>query len=293
MNNRFWFDLDYQKHTIDFRINFKYQESLPAAKYTIERIMLDYPAPYRLMASGGVDSQAMLYAWMLYGRNFIPTSIRYNSDMNSHDLETLGEFTKLFNLDVEYVDFDVLNFYQTSLPELAEKYKCISPQFATHIAMTTGLNGTCIFSGDLSFSGTFAVNSANLCVLRASQDRPIVPYFFIHTPELAYSGHYTTRKKKLLLDNYHRHDFYKIKCDIYHKLGYPVIPQTEKYTGFERIKEYFDIEFKHLVTPAIKLKYFNKPSSRIYDLLLRYPYEEKYGTCDMTIFMNDLSGVSA
>ena len=41
-----------------------------AAKLAIESIIDSYPSPYNLMVSGGVDSQAMLYLWNKFGKNF-------------------------------------------------------------------------------------------------------------------------------------------------------------------------------------------------------------------------------
>jgi len=272
---------------IDFTTTNKLLASDEAAKLTVENIINNYPSPYHLMVSGGVDSQAMLYAWKLYGRDYIPVSVMYNSGMNMHDLETLAIFAEREKIDVKYIDFDLLKFYETEYDDLCETYQCISPHFGAHLGMTKNLTGTCIFSGDCLGVGGAAVKSNNLCLLRASRERSIVPYFFLHTPEIAYCI------------NYHRYiaqDLivsttdtpYETKVKTWTQLGFPVIAQVQKFTGFEKIKDYYDETHGHLITPKMILMNANanNSSKRTYDLLLRYPYEKKYGNLKYKYILN-------
>lgn len=279
-----WFKIN--KDIIDLRTQNKLVSTLEAAKLTVESIMNYYPPPYRLMLSGGVDSQAMLYAWKLFGRDYIPTSIKYNDSLNDHDLITLYQFSDKENIPIEYINFDLLDFYQTGFHEIVEKYKCVSPHFAAHLGMTENLNGTCIFGGDRLAAKSAAIFTGNLCLYHASKDRPIVPYFFMHTPELAYSSIIEKYPSKKYIDT--NKYLYEQKVNTLVQSGFPVIGQETKYTGFEKVKEYYDIHYSHLVTPKAKLKYAGKPSTRTFDLLLRYPYEYKFGVTTYKYILNEI-----
>lgn len=280
-----WYTVD--NNLIDFTTTNKLLASDEAAKLTVETIINHYPPPYHLMVSGGVDSQAMLYAWKLYGRDYIPTSVVYNNGMNMHDLETLAIFVDREKIYVKYIDFDLLKFYETEYDDLCETYKCISPHFGAHLGMTKNLTGTCIFSGDCLGVKSAALRNNNLCLLRASKERSIVPYFFLHTPEIAYCINYHRYIAKDL--NFSSTNFlYETKVRIWTTLGFPVIAQTQKFTGFEKIKDYYDETYGHLITPEIRLRYANKASNRTYDLLLRYPYEEKYGNPEYKYILNEI-----
>lgn len=272
-----WYHID--GASIDLTSDVQYVNVLAAAEITVKHIMLHYPPPYHLMVSGGIDSQAMMYMWKLFGRNFVPTAVKYNNDLNQHDLETLPEFGRLAGLEIQYLDFDLIGFYNNRYDQFAEKYQISSPHFGAHLGMSENLPGTVIFSGDFIQNvwqprQRSIIWPGNLCLYTASKTRNIVPYFFIHTPELAYSYLYESLSRNLPCN---RDDLYLDKADHYRKFGLPVIMQKQKYTGFERVKDYFDEHYKDLVTSEHKIKYRLNHSRRVYDLLLRYPYEKRYG----------------
>jgi hypothetical protein len=235
------------------------------------------------MVSGGIDSQAMLYSWKLFGRDFIPTSVIYDHDMNLHDLETLSEFAKQENLEINYVNFDLLQFYEKRYHELCERYQCISPHFGAHLGMTEALSGTVIFSGDRLGKFTAVLAKNNMCLVEASKERNIVPFFFMHTPELAYSMIYEMNIGHIRNT---AAPGYISKVNEWQSSRFPIIPQVKKYTGFEKIKEHYDEQYGHLVTTKLKLMYSTKTSKRAYDLLLRYPYELKFGNPIYNYYIN-------
>ena len=269
-----WFRID--GLTIDLSTDIKYLTTLDAAELTVKSIMRDFPPPYRIMVSGGIDSQTMLYAWKLFGKDYIPTSIEYSNGFNDHDLITLKAFAQQESIEIEYVNFDILDFFKDRFFYIVEKYHCCSPQFAAHIGMSEPLDGTCVFSGDRLDENVCHITSKNICMLEAAQDRPIVPYFFMHTPEISYSllyehGNLTTGIEQETFYDYER------KVLSYTKSGIPVIAQPTKYTGFEKVREYYDNNFAHLRTPKLKLTYFKQyPRHCMFDLLLRYPYQKRF-----------------
>jgi hypothetical protein len=259
-----------------------------AAKLAVLNIINTYPPPYYLMVSGGVDSQAMLYAWHLFGKNYIPTSIIYDeiAQFNQHDLQTLKLFSKKFNIEINYEYFDLLKFYKDQYDTTANKYECSSPHFCTHIKMSEKFKGTVIFSGNFLTQSGFPYNKAQHALTIYSYERPCVPFFFLSHPQLAYTGIFLKDTKKRNLVSSFR-ESYEYKVKYYQNLGFPVISQECKLAGFEKVKDYYDEYFWDLVTPKMRLKYNSRPSKRTYDLLLRYPYEEKFGETKYIFLLND------
>ena len=255
---------------------------IEAAKIAVIDIQKKYSPPYNLLFSGGIDSQAMVYAWLLYGENYKIVTYRYNNDLNYYDYKNAESFCQYFNVPITYKDFDLLTFLQSKYKTVSKEFKCSSPQICTHIEMVSDLEGTIIFGGDfLSISGP-RISRAILGLYNASLSRPnIIPYFLLHTPELAYSPAsivLTTeeardrKRAEFHKTNVNEKD-YNIKIQLYKKGGFKIIPQEEKYSGFEGVKDLYDKQFKTRLTWKDRIKYSNRPAQRTFDLLLRYPYE--------------------
>jgi hypothetical protein len=249
-------------------------EPLEAAIRTINSIVASYPPPYNLMVSGGIDSQAMIFCWLQSGVDFNIVSARYNTDMNAHDLEQLQPFATMFGLDIKYVDIDLIGFLKDEYHDYATTYRCTSPQICTHMKIAETVEGTAVFSGNFIQEGKVFLTDALLGLKRFAEksERPIVPFFFLESPELAYSlmpihSQYS----------YDETNYYEVKIEAYRDAGFPVIPQTMKFTGFELAKDYYDEHFADQVTVQQRLEFANKPSKRTFDLLLRYPYEKLLG----------------
>jgi hypothetical protein len=243
--------------------------TIDAAFLTIDLITKTYPAPYTLMCSGGEDSQAMLWAWKLSGVPFKVVSIRYVSSgifFNEHDLATLYQFVEKNKIDVQYYDFDIIDFLENDHHNIATKFSCGSPQISTYIKMTELVKiGTILFSGnfivDTDQTNLGVINWIHLSMHRYSiflketnATRQLIPFFFLHHPKLAYGFLPRTPSK----------------FDRYKKNGFEIIP-IKKQNGFERVKEYYD-QYKDRISAQDRLKYANMLSKRVMDLLFRYPY---------------------
>lgn len=267
---------------IDFRHTVAGLRPLKAAILSVLDITSRYTPPYHVMVSGGIDSQAMLYAWHLSGVPFTATSILYNHTLNSHDLEQLAEFSKNELISVTYSPFDLLYFLENDYHEWAQRYQCSSPQIAAHMAMGHQLPGTKIYSGNF-LTTTAGMSYAQLALFRYSQEnsKTVVPYFFLHTPELAYS------MRPIAAQFQYRKDFYQSRVLSYQTAGFPVIPQIKKLTGFEQVKDIYDQQYSHRISAQARLQFAEKSSNRAFDILLRYPYERKFGTPLIRYLLNE------
>jgi hypothetical protein len=264
-----------QKHDI---IHIDYREHTPAVEkistidaafLAIESITKTYPAPYTLMCSGGEDSQAMLWAWKLSGVPFNVVSIRYVSSgifFNEHDLVTLYQFVEKNKIDVQYYDFDIIDFLENDHHNIATKFDCGSPQISTYIKMTE-----LVKAGTILFSGNFITDPAqahigvinwillsmhrySLFLKETNSIRQLIPFFFLHQPKLAYGFLPNTPSK---FDRYIKNEF-------------EIIP-IKKQNGFERVKDHYD-QYKDRISIQHRLKYIDAQSKRVMDLLFRYPY---------------------
>lgn len=271
---------------VDFTVpSFKetINDPLSAAIEAVNDIVKNYPPPYNLLASGGIDSQAMLYAWKKSNHPFKVYTFRYNETYNAHDIETLPLFCKQEDIDYSIIDFDYFKFLEEEYDTIANRYECSSPQIAMHIKMASFFNeGTCVYSGNFLGYNSAQLTYAILAVHRFSktpEGKNVVPYFFLHTPELAYSFTQMREVGKVILVHETDSSTYGKNANVkmYRVSGFPVIAQQGKFTGFEKFKEHYDSHDYVLKDPKNKLKWQFKPSKRPFDWLFRYPYEDKFG----------------
>lgn len=247
--------------------------SLSAAVEVIKKITSTYPGPYTLMCSGGVDSQAMLWAWQQSGKPFEAVAVKYISNdifFNDYDLAELNTFATTYKIPINYQNLDVISFLNGPLNEVSTAYDCASPQICTHIYMTKFIvEGTVIFAGNFGserFKPALSYHQLGLhryaMSMESDTSKKIIPFFFLHNQELANS--FVLSK----WDNWMNE--YDLKCQIYQMNGYPVIPQNKKFNGFEKLKEYYDL-FENQVPKKTRLSYSDMRSFRVFDLLYRYP----------------------
>ena len=254
---------------------------LEVSTSVINEIVAKYPPPYYLMVSGGIDSQALLWCWLNSNVPFVPVSVRYigapeyKEVLNEHDLEELEKFSLKHKINIKYIDFDIVKFLENELNEYAIKYQCTSPQICSHMKMSELVDGgTTIFSGNFILGFHYTYTILGLKRYADSSERSCIPFFFLHDKKLA--G----------LRN--RNDYgegYDGKVEFYRDLGIPVIPQNDKQTGFEIIKDYYDTRTDLVVTATEKLQFMNMPSKRKFDLLFRYRLMKEIRYQDKVIYV--------
>lgn len=258
---------------------------------TVKSISKSHPGPYYLMASGGADSQSMLWAWKCSGIPFQVVSIKYIHNktkewMNEHDLVQLREFTDKHNIPVEYIDFDIINFLENDIEEYATKYQCASPHITTYMKMSECLDGgTVIFSGNFgSHSRFYSYTVYGLKRYAERSGRSIIPFFFLHDANIAGSIDFIAEgititdidvPEELRWSQTENLNYIANikKTTTLLKYNYPIIPQPQKLTGFEKIKDYYDT-LKGRVSPFERIKYSVKLSNRLFDLEFRYRLED-------------------
>ena len=243
---------------------------------TVQRISNSYKPPYTLFISGGVDSQAMLWAWFKSGIPF--SAVHYSYGANSHDTTWAKTFCNTFNIPLEIREFDVHAFINSpKLMQMAKRYDCASPQILTYIEFTKNHPETCIMAGNFIQAQSAGINWTVYGLERfASLEKPnFIPFFFLSSPRLAYSFYNADSKFKFEMFSANGfYDDYQSKIRSYQSAGFPVIAQTQKFTGFEQIKIQYDPE---QVPGSLRIKWANMPSKRPFDILYRYSLFDSTG----------------
>lgn len=277
------FDQNLKLHLDISKIKYSNNQLLEISKKTIARIKTLYPPPYYLMVSGGIDSQALLWCWLNSGEHFTPVSVRYTGAteykeiLNQHDLDELITFEETNNIKISYINFDIINFLENDLESYAMNYQCTSPQLCTHMRISELVSeGTVIFSGNFMRDVFYTYTILGIKRYVDITKRNVIPFFFLYDEDIA--GVRTTI-------DYGRS--YKGKIDFYKDLGVPIIPQSNKLTGFEVLKDYYDTRTDLVVTAKERLKYARKDSKRKFDILFRYRLSDKIKYQDQLVIIND------
>ncbi len=254
---------------------------LETAQKTITDIVKKYPPPYYLMLSGGADSQTMLWAWMNSKVPFIPVTFIYSGQgmlFNDYDFKELKEFYKNHKItNYEFINLDIIEFLENDLNRFATLYQCTSPQLCTHMKMVTHLdnNGTKIFSGNFGDCHyTYTIFGLDRFAIRSEYN--VIPFFLLYDKEIASHGSFS--KNRSDQDTYLK----KIKHLQYLKI--PVMPQPKKQTGFEKIKDFYDLQTDK-VTVRERIRYSNLPSKRLFDIMFRYRFMKKIPYCDEIVYL--------
>jgi hypothetical protein len=241
---------------------------LDALRDHVHGIVATMPAPYTLFVSGGVDSQAMLFAWWLSGVPFKAVNIAYQG-YNDHDyLETI-QFASKYNIKVERIWIDIVDFLENRLDDYALKYECSSPQLCTHMAFTELITeGTKILSGNLPIPDQPSMNNTIFGLQRFATmtNASMVPFFLMDNEVVSsIAAHFAMNLDIGAMGHY------EFKCLVYTELGIQVVPQCTKLTGFEQLKEYYS-QFPERVTSDMRLRHSSLLTHSVFDHLFRNKY---------------------
>lgn len=253
--------------------NLEVASPLFEAQKAIDKICEYHGGPYTLLASGGVDSQAMIYAWKLSGKPF--SVVHYSYGNNTEDRETLDAFCAANDVEYSVLDFNVRDFITSDeYEQMAIQFDCASPHIITYMKLASLHSETCIMAGNYLSRHSTSLNWTILGLdrFRSLAKSNFVPFFLCSTPGLAYSffKHEISieqNKWKYLPMAIGRETGYELKVKAYEFSGFPAIKQSTKLTGFESLKNSYDTV---KIDRKSKLKWATMPSKRPFDILFRY-----------------------
>ena len=234
-----------------------------------------------LAISGGVDSQAMLQSFTEAGIDFDIASMVFEREFNSQDMDFARAVARKYNKDLVEVKLDVFKFLHYHLDSYAEKYQCNSPQFACHHWFYEQLieqGYDCIVAGGQTW---YPLHFDKWCwtntpARHAWWTFAKVNNFALHGNFLASTWQMNfsvalnydlvgAREPGVKVDDEYWRiqslEQYARKVRAFKRYGFDIIPQEHKFTGFEKVKDYFN-------------NAANDPYN--FEIRFRYPYEQRW-----------------
>lgn len=239
-----------------------------AAKLTARNISEMHDGKITLCLSGGLDSQAMLAAFIASGCKFSVSVLKFSQNLNAHDIEFVKDFCDHLNIPYKVVDVDVIRFFESGMYfDIAIQAKTNSPQFALFAWFADQLDSVPVFSGQAwtvcppkdEFLRSDQLASRNnetdmyIPALKeyaaenylALKDRKCISHFFSFEEKLLKSF---WTNKYILNDtplDFELHKSYQFKYFSYLHSGFPLVAPSRmlKLNGFERLLQYFSRKF--------------------------------------------------
>lgn len=210
-----------------------------------------------IMFSGGVDSEVVIQSFMQAKVPFNISILRFNDDLNLHDIAFAIHFCEKNDLKYDLIDINIINFWEQDLYDYAMKSQCYTHQLCVIMWLADQIDGLPIMGSlpipdkmfkrrskdyihnttpyELNQQWDLWMSEMILSIPRyfILQDRDAVPYFFQYTPEIVYAQ----LKEPLLKDLVDNKMIGKlsatsIKFDIYH--SYFDILFRPSFEGFEK-----------------------------------------------------------
>jgi hypothetical protein len=213
-----------------------------------------------LAVSGGADSQAMIQSFIEAGVEVELTHLTFKNNYNQHDTEFAVQTASRFNLPINLIELDAFSFLHHQLDDYADRYRCSSPQFACHHwyyeqLIAQGYTGV-VAGGDswtpAEDGWAWAITGPRQSWLTFGQvnNWPIMGNFLASSWQLnlALACCYSRRawfKQARDIDQVGHmsqdtiKERYPEKLKSYARFGFDIEPQANKFTGFEKIKDYF------------------------------------------------------
>jgi hypothetical protein len=196
--------------------------------------------------SGGVDSQAACLLLKESGVKFTAAIMEFRDGLNDQDVSSALNFCEVHSIPFVVVSFDILRFLTRDLQKYVKKYQCPSPQLSAHCAfyelliekyspstIICGGNPPCIRDGKWEFISN---RSHSVWMTFAKQNSyPLIGNFLGYSLDIALP--FMCVQPDMSMNLAQR---YEAKVNGMHRLGLDVIPQKQKYTGFERVKKHFE-----------------------------------------------------
>lgn len=185
--------------------------------------------------------------------------MRFNDNLNSHDLEYVKKFAYEHNIKIHYHDLSILDFWNSKIMlDIADSVSSVSPILASHLWLAEQIKGVPVIAqGEPHLkksipdsyipgvspyieSSWHLVESERLCSLYQyfiQKNKPAVPGFFQYLPEQIYSFCFANKMMTNLVENkiVGKLGTRSSKNQMIHQF-YPEIQSRPKFTGFEKIE---------------------------------------------------------
>lgn len=216
-----------------------------------------------LSVSGGADSQAMVQSFVEADIDFDIVTLKFKDDLNLHDIEFARATADRYGKSLRYVELDVMRFLYNDLEKYADRYHCPSPQFACHhwfseqlieLGYTGIVQGGDPWTPKENGRWLHGVSTARLSWINFAKINqfPLQGNFLGSTWQLAFSlgACYNITVDALAEARRNPNNrgeilrlagvaIYEEKLNAYRRYGFNIMPQAYKYTGFEKVKQYF------------------------------------------------------
>ena len=212
-----------------------------------------------LAFSGGIDSEIMVRIFMEEKLPFKITILKFENDLNLHDVSFAVAYCEAHGLDYELMYLDVKTFFESNeFWEIANRTKCVSPQICTHIWMLAQMDELPVFgcgegcvvktvpddyvpgvSEYLPSEWKLYESEKQMAMYRhcIETGQMAVPGFFRYTPQQLYTFLDNQVVRDLVADKRQGKLYSQpSKCEIYQS-WFPDIQPRPKFHGFERIAE--------------------------------------------------------
>lgn len=228
-----------------------------------------------LCISGGIDSQAMLSCWLEAGIKFDAFVLVFKNDLNIMDVNHARLVCSNLGVKLQEVEIDVIKFLNYHNFEYATKYQSGSPHFNVHYKLFNmlrdmGYTGVCcggdapIFNTiDKTWGSNYNRNTQNFIQYTKVSNFPCIGNFLGFYPELAWTislqtipvipnqttgmntihNNMVTNQDDAIVKVSNQHieeKRYLNKIQGYEKTGFKIIPQTQKFSGFELVKKHLE-----------------------------------------------------
>jgi hypothetical protein len=210
----------------------------------------------RLCLSGGMDSEVMALSFLAAQVNFEAVIIRFNADLNLHDIQHAIDFCEQHKIKYNFFELDIIHFFENQKYQpIIEKHKCPSAELASQLYAYSQLPDDLVVAGEAfrAFVGPEKVEFRPLSQLEATtiryfaaEKKNSVANFHLMSSEAAWSVLKQSLKNPApLVNDDHEEDFYRRKLDFYRACGFALtdrLSRTQKLHGFEKVKKYFDTQ---------------------------------------------------
>jgi hypothetical protein len=205
--------------------------------------------------SGGVDSQTVCLSLKQVDIPFKAVTMVMKDNFNDFDVKSAHNFCKKHKIEHIIIEIDIINFLTKKLWEYSEKYQCPSPQFCSHFWFYEKVlelyNPSCLIIGGTApriikneWHYMLTTSQISWRNFRKLHQCNMIGDFFSYSFDLSLLHMMTRKNNEIIAPNmdYYQTEIenYKLKIQGLQLAGFDVLPQFRKYTGFEKLKKYFN-----------------------------------------------------